>query len=155
MPIFIRLYLNKTIYLKGYRISVIKMPRKYSVKWLYAAGVLFLLTMIQLIVFAGLSGMTLTAENVTGFAILSAFISAAVTAGGWLDKKIYFFTVLLFCLTAAGYMFYTALAKTADGWTDLVGIISFMFIIAAGVTAGIILQFLAFILTKIKKRHGS
>ncbi len=153
MPIFIRLFLNRITCLKGPGNAVIKIPPGYSLKWLYAAGTLCLLTFLQLIVFAVLSGMTLAVENMTGFAILSAVVSAAVTAGGWLDKKIFFYTVFLFYLTASGYMFYTALAKTAEGWTDLVGIVSFMFIIASGVAAGIILQFLVFILRKIKKRH--
>lgn len=132
---------------------MIKRPPKYSGRWLYYAGALFLLTFLQLIVFALLSGMNPAVENMVGFLIISAAVSAVITAGGWLDKKFYFYTVLLFYLTAAGYMLYMALAKTAEGWTDLVGIVSFLFIIAAGVTAGIIVQFIAFILPKIKKRR--
>lgn len=132
---------------------MIRIPPAYSGKWLYSAGIFFLLTLLQMIVFTVLSSMNLTVENIIGFTILSAVVSAAVAAGGWFDKKIYLYTVLLFYLTAGGYLLYIAVTKKADGWTDLVGIVSYMFVIAAGVTTGIILQFLVFILRKIKKRH--
>ncbi len=118
---------------------IIKLPEKHSVKWFYSAGVLSILTFIILIAFSRLSGINFGMQNIIGFVLLSVIIAAVITAGGFLGAKIYFCTSLIFYILAVVYMFYIAVSRTAEGWTDLVGIISYIFIIATGFITGIVL----------------
>ncbi|MHB1154675.1 MAG: hypothetical protein ACYCWE_17390 [Eubacteriales bacterium] len=130
----------------------IKLPEKHSVKWFYIAGVLSILTFIILIAFSRLSGINLGMQNIIGFVLLSVIITAVISSGGFLGAKIYFRTSLIFYIIAAVYMLYIAVSRTVEGWTDLVGIISYIFIIAAGFAAGIILQGIIFLLSKTKNK---
>lgn len=131
---------------------MIKLPEKHSVKWFYIAAVILILTFIVLIAFSRLSGINIGMQNIIGFVLLSVIITAVINAGGFLGAKIYFRTSLIFYIIAAIYMLYIAISRTAEGWTDLVGIISYMFIIAIGVIAGIILQGIIFIVSKRKDK---
>lgn len=131
---------------------MIKLPEKHSVKWFYIAAVILILTFIILIAFSHLSGINLGIQNIFGFVLLSVIITAVISAGGYLGAKIYFRVLLIFYIMASVYMFYIAVSKTAEGWTDLVGIISYMFIIAAGVIAGIVLQGINFLVLKSKNK---
>ncbi len=131
---------------------IIKLPEKHSVKWFYIAGVLSILTFIILIAFSRLSGINLGMQNIIGFTLLSVIITAVITAGGFLGAKIYFRISLIFYILAAVYMLYIAVSRTAEGWTDLVGIISYMFIVVAGVIAGIVLQGISYLVLKSRNK---
>lgn len=132
---------------------MIKLPEKHSVKWFYIAGVIAILTLIILIAFSRFSGINLGMQNMIGFFLFSVIIAAVINTGGFLGAKIYFRVTLIFYIIAAVYMLYIAISKTAEGWTDLVGIISYMFIIASGVIAGIVLQSICFFVSKNKKNN--
>jgi len=82
------------------------------------------------------------------FVILVAVI---ISAGGYFGAKAYFFTVAIFHALAIIYMLYVSINKTAEGWSDLVSIILFLFTIGVGILLGLIIQGICILVLKKRK----
>lgn len=131
---------------------MLKLPQKHSKKWLYITVGLFLATFIALIFTANTLNIDIAAQNLAGFAILSIVITAIISIGGYLGATAYFYTSLIALIIAMGYMLYISINKTAEGWSDLVSITSFIVIVAIGVVSAIAIQgILSFVSKKQKK----
>ncbi len=128
-----------------------KLPEKHSKKWLYITIALFLLTFILLILVGKILNINIEAENISGFALLSIFIAVIISIGGYLGAKAYFCTALVFHILGIIYMMYVSINKTAEGWSDLVSIISFLFTVGTGIFLGLIIQGIWFLVSKRKQ----
>ncbi len=129
---------------------MLKLPDKYSKKWPYILIAIFGLNFIALLAQSQILNTNINAANIISFAILSLSISLLITVGGFLGGKIYFITASLFDLAGIIYMLYITLNKTAEGWSDLVGIISFLTTIILGLILGLLTQIIYTIITKEK-----
>jgi len=137
--------------LKERKIFMLKLPEKYSKKWLFITITLFLLTFISLIFVGKILNINIAAENISGFALLSIFIAVIISIGGYLGATAYFFTALIFHILGIIYMMYVSINRTAEGWSDLVSIISFLFTVGTGIFLGLIIQGIWFLISKRKR----
>lgn len=117
-----------------------KLPEKHSLRWVVFLAVLFVCTVLSFFVLALLLGTPVGGENLGGFGLLGIIISLAITIGGYLGARIYFITALIFDGIATAYMLFIAANQTAEGWSDLVGVISYLFTLGIGLIIGILLQ---------------
>ncbi|KAF0091710.1 MAG: permease [Fusobacteria bacterium] len=131
---------------------MIKLPKKHSVKWIYILIALFVLTFVSMFFVTTILDLRVSLDNLSGFAILSLAVSLAIGLGGLLGSTAYFKTALLFNILGIIYMFVITIFKTAEGWSDLVSIISYMFILSIGIILGVIVQLVLIIITGYKKK---
>ena len=127
-----------------------KLPAKQSKKWFYILLSLFLMTFISLIIVSQILSINIELENIGGFILLSFFIATTISVGGYIGADVYFVIAFIFYILGLIYMFYVSITKTAEGWSDLVSIISFLVTVGLGVLLGIVGQLLRFILLKNK-----
>ena len=127
-----------------------KLPAKQSKKWFYISLSLFLMTFISLIIVSQILSINIELENIGGFILLSFFTAITISVGGYIGADVYFVISFVFYILGLIYMFYVSITKTAEGWSDLVSIISFLITIGLGVLLGIVGQSLRFILLKNK-----
>ncbi len=127
-----------------------KLPAKQSKKWFYILLSLFLMTFISLIIVSQILSINIELENIGGFILLSFFIATTISVGGYIGADVYFVIAFVFYILGLIYMFYVSITKTAEGWSDLVSIISFLVTVGLGVLLGIVGQSLRFILLKNK-----
>ena len=127
-----------------------KLPAKQSKKWFYISLSLFLMTFISLIIVSQILSINIELENIGGFILLSFFTAITISIGGYIGADVYFVIAFVFYILGLIYMFYVSITKTAEGWSDLVSIISFLITIGLGVLLGIVGQSLRFILLKNK-----
>ncbi len=127
-----------------------KLPAKQSKKWLYILLSLFLMTFISLIIVSQILSINIELENIGGFILLSFFTAITISIGGYIGADVYFVISFVFYILGLIYMFYVSITKTAEGWSDLVSIISFLVTVGLGVFLGIVGQVLRFILLKNK-----
>ena len=127
-----------------------KLPAKQSKKWFYISLSLFLMTFISLIIVSQILSINIELENIGGFILLSFFTAITISVGGYIGADVYFVIAFVFYILGLIYMFYVSITKTAEGWSDLVSIISFLITIGLGVLLGIVGQSLRFILLKNK-----
>jgi len=127
-----------------------KLPAKQSKKWLYILLSLFLMTFISLIIVSQILSINIELENIGGFILLSFFTAITISIGGYIGADVYFVISFVFYILGLIYMFYVSITKTAEGWSDLVSIISFLVTVGLGVFLGIVGQLLRFILLKNK-----
>ena len=129
---------------------MINLPSKHSKKWLYIIAALFLLNFASLIAFVSILNSNVTAQNVIGFSVLSLILAFFIGGGGFLGAKAYFYTAVIFDIIGIIYMLYVSIGKTAEGWSDLVSFISYLFIVGFGILLGLVIQGVMF-LVKLKK----
>ncbi|MDD2370404.1 MAG: hypothetical protein PHQ32_00185 [Firmicutes bacterium] len=127
-----------------------KVPNKYSKKWFPILATILIINFISLFSASKILGSDISSANIISFAILSLSISILITVGGFLGAKIHFITASIFNLASIVYMLYITISKSAEGWSDLVGIISYLTIIIIGLIAGLIIQLIYTIVTKKK-----
>ena len=130
---------------------MVKLPQKHSKKWLYITLGLFFATFFALIFTANTLNIDIAARNLAGFAILSIVITAVISIGGYWGATAYFYTSLIALIIAMGYMLYISINKTAEGWSNLVSMTSFIFIVAIGIVAALIVQGILSFVSKKKK----
>ena len=108
------------------------------------------MTFISLIIVSQILSINIELENIGGFILLSFFTAITISIGGYIGADVYFVIAFVFYILGLIYMFYVSITKTAEGWSDLVSIISFLVTVELGVFLGIVGQVLRFILLKNK-----
>lgn len=134
---------------------MIRLPEKYSIKWLPILMALFLLTFISMFLVTTILDLNISLENIGGFAILSLAVSLAIGIGGILGSSAYFITALLFNILGIIYTFIITIFRTAEGWSDLVGIVSYLFLLTVGIILGVVLQLIIILLRKYNKNKDN
>jgi hypothetical protein len=119
---------------------MLKIPDKYSGKWRYVLLVIFSAVFISLMSVPAFMKTNIKLDNIVGFAALSAVVSSLIVLGGYLGARIFFYISFFSNMIALVYMIYTAAAKTADGWSDIAGIVSYLLISASGLIFGVVVQ---------------
>lgn len=132
---------------------MIKLPNKYSIKWLYILIALFLLTFASMYLVLTILQLTIGFDNISGFALLSLAVSLSIGIGGILGLKAYFKTALLFNILGIIYMLSVTIFRTAESWSDLVSIISYLFFLSLGIFLGVIVQLAVILINKYKKKN--
>jgi hypothetical protein len=127
---------------------VIRLPERYSKKWFVILVAMFVFTFAFLIIFKLILQADISQRNIMGFALMSSLASLIITIGGYLGFKAYFY--ILFSSNIAGilYMLYLAVNRSAAGWTDLVAVMAYMFIMGIGVLIGITVQLVLYFVKK-------
>jgi hypothetical protein len=131
---------------------MIHLPARHSKKWAFVTLGLFLLTFVAMISVSLILKTAIAAQNIAGFALFSFFVSIVISLGGFLGAKAYFFTALVLDIIGIIYMLILSITKYAEGWSDLVSIISYMLMLGIGIILGIVIQLIVFIRTKTKAR---
>lgn len=132
---------------------MIKLPNKYSIKWLYILIALFLLTFASMYLVITILELSVGFDNISGFALLSLAVSLSIGIGGLLGLKAYFKTALLFNIIGIIYMLSVTIFITAEGWSDLVSIISYLFFLSLGIFLGVIVQLAVILINKYKNKN--
>jgi hypothetical protein len=132
-------------------IFMMKLPEKYSKKWLYITILLFFLTFISLYFLGKILNINIGAENISGFALLSFYLAIIISIGGYLGATVYFCTAVIFHILGIIYMIYVSINRTAEGWSDLVSILSFLLTVGIGIFLGLVLQGIRFLISKRKR----
>lgn len=128
-----------------------KLPERYSKKWLISLVALFLLTFISLIIVSQILNISLAFANISGFFLLSLITAVLISLGGYLGARVYFCIAAIFNLIGIIYMLIISIFRTAEGWSDLVSIISLMSAIVFGLVLGIIGQLIALLVKKSRR----
>jgi hypothetical protein len=131
---------------------MINLPKKYSVKWIYILIALFLLTFISMFLVNTILALSLSLENIGGFAMLSLAVSLAIGIGGIIGAKVYFNIALIANILGILYMLTVSIFRTAEGWSDLVSIISYLFVLSIGIVLGMIVQLVIILMNHYKKK---
>lgn len=126
---------------------MMNLPEKKSQKWFLLIALVFATNLIGLLLTRILVGQSLTVEALIGFGLISIVISLFLLPG-YLGSSAYAFSVLLGDTTGLAYMYYLILARKNDGWVDLTSIFAFLSLVVIGIGAGIIAQFILWILHK-------
>lgn len=138
----------KNLFRKGDFCFIMKLPEKYDRKWFVILGVMFIFTLALFIIFKLIIQSDISGRNIVSFTILSALMSLVITMGGYLGYKVYFGISTVSHAVGLLYMFYIAIAQPVLGWTDLVAIMAYMFIIGTGILGGIVVQALVRLIRK-------
>jgi hypothetical protein len=77
-------------------VYLLKLPCKYSKKWLYVLIALFLITFFALLALSMILKMNVGVENTRGFLYLSVIIALVIGGGGFLGAKAFFYTAFCF-----------------------------------------------------------
>lgn len=131
---------------------MINLPKKYSVKWIYILIALFLLTFISMILVNTILALSLGMENLGGFAMLSLAVSVSIGIGGIVGAKVYFKIALIANFLGILYMLSASIFRTAEGWSDLVSIISYLLVLSIGIVLGMIVQLVIILMNHYKKK---
>lgn len=132
---------------------MLKLPEKYSIKWIYILVALFLLTFVSMFIVTTILDLSISIDNISGFAMLSLAVSLSIGLGGLLGLKAYFKTALVFNILGIIYMMSVTIFRTAEGWSDLVSIISYLFMLSIGIILGVIVQFAIILIANYKKKR--
>lgn len=131
---------------------MLRLPGKYDKKWFVILGIIFIFTLGLFLIFKLILQIGISGRNIVGFAILSTLVSLVVTTGGFLGFRIYF------CISTASnvlgllYMLYIAVKQSAPGWTDLVAIMAYIFLMGIGILGGIVVEVLVRLVKKYNKQ---
>ncbi len=126
-----------------------QLPEKHSKKWLYHGIGIFLITFFALLVNAVLLAI-LSVETSIIYALVSLFVALAISGGGYLGAKTYFYTALFFNIIGIIYMLYISINQAAEGWSDLVSMISYFFIMVIGILIGLVAEGIKVLIAKTK-----
>lgn len=127
---------------------MLRLPERYDKKWFVILGGIFIFTLALFIIFKLILGPEISGRNIMGFAILSTLTSLITTIGGYLGFKVYFGISTISNIVGLIYMLYIAISQQAAGWTDLVGIMAYMFIMGIGILSGIVVEALVRLVRK-------
>lgn len=114
-----------------------RMPAKFSKIWFLLAVLIFALVMGAMAYVPWTLG---TQMNIQGYALLGLVMALILAGGGFFGARVYFVVALTANIAGLGYMIYQAMVRTANGWSDLVSFLSYLFLAALGVLLGIISQ---------------
>lgn len=117
--------------------------RKFSPVWVLVALVVFGVVVGALYYVSWSLGTEVTTRTWKGFALLGGIMAVLLAGGGFLGGRVYFLMASIVNMGGLGYMIYLAFVRTAEGWSDLVSIISYLFLAGIGVLLGIIGQLVA------------
>lgn len=113
---------------------------RHSNKWFLIGVGLFLTNLFAILNSAIVLNKQLDLANAICFVILAALISISITLGGIFKFKLYFSVSFFFDLLAIAYMTYISIGNTAEGWSDLVSIVSYIFTAVFGIILGSLIQ---------------
>ena len=117
----------------------LRLPHKNSTVWIFIMAALFLLTLTAMIFTGIFLEMEIGFDNISGFVLLSALVAVSIGGGGYIGAKIYFCIALLFDLFGVVYLLTQSKIQGGNG-ENLSVLVSYLFILAAGVVLGIAVQ---------------
>ena len=129
---------------------MLKLPEKNSKKWIPVFLFLFALTFISMIAVSLILNLKIGFNNISGFLILSLIVSLAIGSGGYLGARIYFITAFVFNFIGILYMMFISIFRTAEGWSDLVSVISYLFLLSLGLIIGFVFQVIVYLVSRYK-----
>lgn len=133
---------------------MITLPKKYSIKWILIIVALFILSFVSMFLGTSILALSASLENIGGFAILSLIVSLTIGIGGLIGAKSYFKIALTANIIGIIYMLVISALNTAEGWSDLVSIISYLFILSIGIVLGMVYQLILILINHYKKRRN-
>lgn len=119
------------------------MPAKFSKIWFLFAIIIFILVVGAMAYISWTLDMGIETENLQGYALVGLAMALVLAGGGFFGARIYFVIAFIVNIFGLGYMIYLAMVRTANGWSDLVSFLSYLFLSALGVLLGIIVQLIA------------
>lgn len=121
------------------------LPNKKSKAWLIVWGMIFFINIGAILLGRYLVGASFNAENASNFLIISLLIATIISIG-YFGPRLFSGLALAANIIGITYMLYISATKAADSWSDLVGIIGFLYIVAIGIGIAIVVQVIQFII---------
>ncbi len=97
-----------------------------------------------------LLGNPLHLQNILAIGIFSLIIGAIIFVF-LLFKLIYAFTVFTAAFLAGSALMLTTFSKGVSGWEDLIGLITYMFLLGIGLSIGLLLELIVYLVKRSKK----
>lgn len=129
-----------------------RFPKNRSKKWFLIMMAMHAMIFFAMILVSLILDIKIVIENLMGFTILAIIVSCISVIGGYLGFVRYFLVMLAANLIGIAYMLIIALNRYADGWSDLVSIISYMFVMIIGFFVAVGLEIIKFIKNKKGKK---
>ncbi|SHE52721.1 hypothetical protein [Alkalibacter saccharofermentans] len=130
-----------------------KLPDKHSNKWFLIMLAIFILVVLAMVSVSLILQLDIGIENILGFSKLALIVSFAAAVGGYFGFKRYFLAMLVSNIIGIVYMLMIVINRTAEGWSDLVSIISYMFVMFIGFFAAIGLELVESLRNKKAKKN--
>lgn len=124
-----------------------QLPPKFSSRWSFVIGGVFLLLFIMLLLSRFMLHVAVDAKNVIAFFIVSFLLAVVAGGGGFFGGAIYFIVSFSFYVIAIIYLLFLSWTRANDGWSDLTSIVAFLFLAGLGIVSGVVAQLIR-ILTK-------
>ncbi len=115
-------------------------PAKHSRAWGLVSIIFLIVTFSLLVLSQLLLHRSFTLILVAGLAIIAIVCTLVACIGGFLGGKLFFAFSSGSTLLGLLYMLYIVVFSVADGWNDIVSIVSFAVIYSFGTAAGIIAE---------------
>ncbi|GGJ61992.1 hypothetical protein GGR02_001109 [Anoxybacillus voinovskiensis] len=116
------------------------LPPKFSSRWYWITGGVFLLLFIMLLLSRFMLHVAVDAKNVIAFLIVSFLLAMIAGVGGFFGGTTYFTVSFSFYVIAIMYLLFLSWTRANDGWSDLTSIIAFLFLAGIGMVAGVLAQ---------------
>lgn len=127
-----------------------KLPQKNSKSWIWIFAVYFISVFIILLLAQMILKTNLNITLVLGLLFISLLCSFISSAGGFIGGRWFFLLSTAGSALGLLYMLFIVVLNTSDGWSDIVGILSFAVYFCFASAAGIIAEGVNYIYLKQK-----
>lgn len=127
-----------------------KLPPKYSKSWIWIFAIYFFSVFIIFILTQLILKTNLNITLVLGLLFISLICSFLSSAGGFIGGKWFFLLSTVGSAFGLLYMLFIVTLNISDGWSDIVGILSFAVYYCFASAAGIIAEGVNYIYLKQK-----
>lgn len=126
------------------------LPSKNSKKWFYVCILVVIVNLVVLLAGQKLLFKELEPNIILRFTVLS-LLMGAIASIGYFGYKLFSYAFLAGNLAGLLYMYYNIFFNRNE-WTDLIGIVGFLFIVGISVIVGISLQLVKWIAKLINQK---
>ncbi len=126
------------------------LPEKDSQKWFYVFLASWLVNLVALVVSRYQVNAILDNSTTFIFVVMSLLI-ASITVLGWFGLKAFTKTFLLFNVIGLVNMLYITGNLASEGWSDITSLLNYIFFVAMGVVAGLLVELTKFYFDKTEK----
>ena len=126
------------------------LPTKRSNKWIIVCIIYTLLILTSFVINRILIQTFSMSIEMLRLLFFSVLVAIPPCLAGYIGQQLFFYLYSLFTIIGIVYMMYIVYANVAQGWEDLISILSFIMIVLVGFVVSFIAQLIYFIVIKRK-----
>lgn len=113
-----------------------KLPEKHDRRWLIIISAIFILTFATMTIRMLAFESGVTSRSIIGFLLFSIVVAILSGSGGYFGFRIHFILTSIFNIIGLIFMYGISMTRASEGWSDLTGFATYIFLLAAGLLAG-------------------